>query len=218
MSSGNTKDKHRAYKRKGSPGRDERKRPWQPRHRSRSRSPIRRSGETSSGSYRQEHQINHLSSCTASKISDPVTKTKENTSGKRDSRTNPYTVFSQHKASHPDAPGWCGFYWHSTRIARNGTNAIFNEMKQQFQQLQLDNKIGWDNARELLFSQKKSLDQQYRNMFWHFRNASDCERCNYWDNVYRMHLAHVSSQTESEEITDEEMLSAAESMETDASN
>ena len=49
-------------------------------------------------------------------------------------------------------------------------------------------------------------------------HISDCERCNYWDNVYRMHLAHVSSQTESEEITDEEMLSAAESMETDASN
>ncbi len=45
--------------------------------------------------------------------------------GKKDNRTNPYTVFSQHRASNPEAPGWCGFYWHSTRIARDGTNSIF---------------------------------------------------------------------------------------------
>nr|AKP16715.1 NP1 [Human bocavirus] len=219
MSSGNMKDKHRSYKRKGSPERGERKRHWQTtHHRSRSRSPIRHSGERGSGSYHQEHPISHLSSCTASKTSDQVMKTRESTSGKKDNRTNPYTVFSQHRASNPEAPGWCGFYWHSTRIARDGTNSIFNEMKQQFQQLQIDNKIGWDNTRELLFNQKKTLDQKYRNIFWHFRNNSDCERCNYWDDVYRRHLANVSSQTEADEITDEEMLSAAESMEADASN
>ena len=37
-----------------------------------------------------------------------------------------------------------------------GTNCIFNEMKQEFQELQINGKITWDNVRELLFSQKKS--------------------------------------------------------------
>lgn len=90
-------------------------------------------------------------------------------------------------------------------------------MKQKFQELQIDGKISWDTTRELLFTQKKTLDQGYRNMLYHFRHSPDCPRCDYWDDVYRKHLANVSSQ-ESEEVTDEEMLSAVESMETNASN
>lgn len=54
-------------------------------------------------------------------------------------------------------------------------------------------------------------------MFWHFRHAQDCERCEYWDDVYRMHLANVSLSAESD-VTDEEMLAAAETMELDASD
>ena len=50
---------------------------------------------------------------------------------------------------------------------------IFNEMKQEFQELQINGKITWDNVRELLFSQKKKLDQKYRNMLYHFRHNAD---------------------------------------------
>lgn len=215
MSSESMKHRHRASKRTPSPLRRERRHQWENHKKSRSRSPIRQHGEKNLESTLRYNQESRQSSYTASKTSDQATKTKEKTSG--GNRTNPYTVFSQHRANHPDAPGWCGFYWHSTRLARDGTNCIFNEMKQEFQELQINGKITWDNVRELLFSQKKKLDQKYRNMLYHFRHNADCPRCDYWDDVYRKHLAHVSSQ-ESEEVTDEEMLSAVESMETNASN
>nr|AGI99540.1 NP1 [Human bocavirus] len=214
MSSESMKNKHRNSKRTPSPLQKERRRNWE-NHKSRSRSPIRRHGEKNLEYAHHSNQESRQSSYTALKTSDQATKTREKTSG--GNRTNPYTVFSQHRANHPDAPGWCGFYWHSTRLARDGTNCIFNEMKQEFQELQINGKITWDNVRELLFSQKKKLDQKYRNMLYHFRHSTDCPRCDYWDNVYRRHLAHVSSQ-ESEEVTDEEMLSAVESMDTNASN
>nr|ASW21301.1 NP1 [Human bocavirus] len=214
MSSESMKNKHRSSKRTPSPLQKERRRNWE-NHKSRSRSPIRRHGEKNLEYAHHSNQESRQSSYTALKTSDQATKTREKTSG--GNRTNPYTVFSQHRANHPDAPGWCGFYWHSTRLARDGTNCIFNEMKQEFQELQINGKITWDNVRELLFSQKKKLDQKYRNMLYHFRHSTDCPRCDYWDNVYRRHLAHVSSQ-ESEEVTDEEMLSAVESMDTNASN
>nr|AJE63438.1 NP1 [Human bocavirus]AJE63442.1 NP1 [Human bocavirus] len=214
MSSESTKNRHRSSKRTPSPLQKERRRNWENR-KSRSRSPIRRHGEKNLEYAHHNNQDNRQSSYTASKTSDQAMKTKEKTSG--GTRTNPYTVFSQHRANHSNAPGWCGFYWHSTRLARNGTNSIFNEMKQKFQELQIDGKINWDTTRELLFTQKKTLDQSYRNMLYHFRHSPDCSRCEYWDDVYRKHLANVSSQ-ESEEVTDEEMLSAVESMETNASN
>lgn len=83
-------------------------------------------------------------------------------------------------------------------------------MKQAFQERQENNKVSWDDVREILFRFKRELDVQYRNMFWHFTHARDCERCNYWDNVYVRHLAGLSQQEE--EINDQEMLAAAEAL------
>lgn len=111
---------------------------------------------------------------------------------------------------------WCGFYWHSTRIARDGTNLIFNSFKQMFQERQTDNKIDWTQCRDLLFMFKKELDTKYRNMFWHFTHARDCSKCRYWDDVYTKHMAGVSPQGSEEEISDQDMMRAAE--EVDASS
>ncbi|QDS02906.1 NP1 [Bocaparvovirus primate3] len=212
MSSESTKARHRASKRSPSPLKLERKRNWDQKRRS--RSPIHRNGEKNLASSAPQRLEKNQSFSTASKTSETATTTRESTSG--GNKTNPYTVFSRHRAANPDAPGWCGFYWHSTRIARDGTNEIFNRCKQQFQELQVDNKLDWDGVKEILFANKKIMDQKYRNMFWHFRNMPDCNRCDYWDDVYRMHLAKVSSQVP--DVSDEEMLAAAEVMDSDASN
>ena len=78
-----------------------------------------------------------------------------------------------------------------------------------FQKRWKDNKCEWKDVREILFGLKKVLDQGYRNMMYHFRHTQ-CEKCNYWDEVYKMHLANVSpSETEPQELTDEEILAAA---------
>lgn len=82
-----------------------------------------------------------------------------------------------------------------------------------FQSRAHDNKIGWDDAREMLFQLKKTLDQWNRNMLWHF-NKSQCEKCTYWNDVYEKHIANVNDS--SQEITDDEILQAA--MEVDGSN
>lgn len=125
-------------------------------------------------------------------------------------KTTPFEVFAQHKSLVGDTPGYCGFYWHSTRIAKKGTDYIFDVAQKQFQSAQSHNQIDWKACRNILFDFKKTIDQQYRNMFWHFRNGGECEKCVYWDDVYRMHLANVDSASVSQpEITDEEMLEAA---------
>lgn len=46
-------------------------------------------------------------------------------------------------------------------------------------------------------------------MMYHFR-FSDCNKCVYWDDVYKKHLANVDTVSNSTEITDEEMLAAAD--------
>lgn len=89
-------------------------------------------------------------------------------------------------------------------------------MQQEFQKVAKDNKVGWMDCREILFEFKKTLDQWYRNMFWHLRFSHDCEKCNYWDTVYAQHMAKVNDV--SNEITDEEMLEAVDDMEVDGSN
>lgn len=109
--------------------------------------------------------------------------------------------------------GFCGFYWHSTRIAKKGTDYIFSEGKQSFQKRAKENKVEWNDVREILFEMKKSVDQMYRNMLWHFRH-SDCERCKYWDEMYATHLAKVKL-LDSQELSDAEMMQAA--MEIDGS-
>lgn len=112
-------------------------------------------------------------------------------------------------AEHKPDMGYCGFYWHSTRLARKGTDFIFTEGKQEFQKRAKDNKVEWGDVREILFLYKKTFDQLYRNMLYHFRNT-DCKRCDYWDDVYLQHLAHVqSSDLQNKEITDAEMLEVA---------
>lgn len=105
---------------------------------------------------------------------------------------------------------YCGFYWHSTRLARKGTDLIFNLCKQEFQKRMNDNKVEWGDVREILFMLKKEMDQGYRNMLWHFR-YTQCEKCTYWDDVYSKHLANVKSECP-QELTDQEMLEAASAM------
>ena len=127
----------------------------------------------------------------------------------KNKKTNPYEVFSQHMARFKPDKSYCGFYWHSCRLARRGTDYIFTEGMRDFQKRCKDNKCEWKDVREILFGLKKVLDQGYRNMMYHFRHTQ-CEKCNYWDEVYKMHLANVSpSETEPQELTDEEILAAA---------
>lgn len=76
-----------------------------------------------------------------------------------------------------------------------------------------DNKVEWKEVREMLFWFKKTMDQHYRNMMWHFL-YTDCEKCNFWDDVYTKTVAHVDH-VAPQELTDEEMLRAA--MEIDGS-
>lgn len=73
----------------------------------------------------------------------------------------------------------------------------------------MEGKCDWERVREILFVQKKHLDQYYRNMMYHFR-FSECNKCTYWDDVYKKHLANVDTVSNSTEITDEEMLAAAD--------
>lgn len=82
-------------------------------------------------------------------------------------------------------------------------------MKQSFQSLAVENKINWEQTRELLFEFKKMLDRYYRNMMYHFALGEYCENCEYWDDVYKRHLANVDSPSVSTELTDEEILEAA---------
>lgn len=122
----------------------------------------------------------------------------------------------KHRAENPGVTDFCGFYWHSTRLARKGTDWIYNEGQRQFQTVSKNNVIGWGDCKEILFKFKKDMDQHYRNMFWHFTHCKDCGKCEYWDNVYLQHLARVNTPTDL--VTDAEMLSAVEEMEVDGAH
>nr|QTZ83140.1 MAG: nonstructural protein [Elaphodus cephalophus bocaparvovirus] len=157
---------------------------------------IQPTGERGSGSSGAKGKSR--SSFTASRACPTLTKKK-----------TPYNIFSEHRAKSGTEEAFCGFYWHSTRIASKGTNDIFNGLKQEFQSRAVEGKCDWERVREILFVQKKHLDQYYRNMMYHFR-FSECNKCTYWDDVYKKHLANVDTVSNSTEITDEEMLAAAD--------
>nr|UMB41520.1 NP1 [Bocaparvovirus carnivoran2] len=172
-------------------------------HRSRSRSPRDsrlQSGERCSESSASRWRRNR-SSYTASKTS-PLS---------RRPKTTPMEVFNQHRAKTKTDISMCGFYWHSTRLARSGTDWIFNSGKPLFQSKCSNNLVSWDVVREILFEFKKTIDQKYRNMLWHFGRGGYCNKCEYWDNVYLEHLANVDSSNDvvMQEISDAEMLEAA---------
>lgn len=124
---------------------------------------------------------------------------------------DPYKIFSAHEAKHQTGKGFCGYYLHSRRLAKFGTDYIYDQGKKDFQSKCSENKINWEQCKEIMFSFKKTLDQKYRNMLWHMRERG-CEKCEYWDNVYKKHTAHVECSSDSQDITDEEMLSVCADM------
>nr|AOX47656.1 NS1 [Rhinolophus sinicus bocaparvovirus] len=170
----------------------------------------RQSGASSWASIKGTRWARNRSSCTASSRSRTLTQ-----------KETPLDVFMRYRSEHPDAPALCGFYWHSTRLTRAGTDMIFNKLQGDFQAQATGGMINWDQCKELLFSIKKDLDQRYRNMLWHFSQGGACERCQYWDNVYQAHQAKVQLERELNvvsELTDQEMLEAVEDMEVDGAN
>nr|WES10448.1 NP1 [Rodent bocavirus] len=126
---------------------------------------------------------------------------------KKNEKYNPYHIFSKHNAIHNPGLGFCGYHWHSTRLARAGTEMIFNGCKQKFQEYQNDGQINWEQTKEILFFLKKEMDQKYRNMLWHFKNTQ-CNKCEYWDNVFTRFTANISESPQ-DDPTDEECLKAA---------
>lgn len=95
---------------------------------------------------------------------------------------------------------------------------IFNDMQHEFQKANKEGKLNWESHREQLFYFKKTMDKLYRNMMYHFTHAKNCSKCSYWDDVYLKHLAKVDTHVPTGEVTDEEMLSVAESMEVDGTH
>nr|AHK26991.1 NP1 [Porcine bocavirus 3] len=136
-------------------------------------------------------------------------------SSKMVKRANPAQVFVEHRKREGLDLDLCGFYYHSTRIAGKGTRYIFDVAKRDFQAVARGNCITWDQHRELLFTYKRCLDTMYRSMMYHFR-FTECQKCLYWDDFYRQHLAGVTPPEtvppSSVELTDVEMLEAVESM------
>ncbi|AEM37607.1 NP [California sea lion bocavirus 3] len=169
------------------------------RSRSRSRSPPRcrrQNGGRCSASSRGDWRTNRSSSTASRRL--------------KGSKTTPMEVFNRHKAETGINLSMCGFYWHSTRLARAGTDWIFNEGKPLFQSKCTNNLVSWDIVREMLFQFKKTMDQKYRNILYHGMRGADCDKCKYWDNVYLEHLANIeTNDVVMQDISDEEMLSAA---------
>lgn len=131
-------------------------------------------------------------------------------------KANPAQVFAEHRKREGIEFDFCGFYYHSTRITSKGTRYIFDLAKKDFQSVAKQNCITWDQHRELLFTFKRCLDRMYRSMMYHFR-FTDCQKCGYWDDFYRQHLANVTPietvpPSPLPEISDVEMLEIVESM------
>lgn len=74
-----------------------------------------------------------------------------------------------------------------------------------------EGRINWDDARELLFLYKRCMDEKYRKMMWHFSQGDPCISCRFWDEKYKNKDEPVSHPLP--EITDEEMIEAADSVE-----
>nr|QBA84376.1 MAG: NP1 [Porcine bocavirus 3] len=130
-------------------------------------------------------------------------------------KQNPATVFMEHKKREGLDMDFCGFYYHSTRIAGKGTRYIFDVSLDTFQSVARQNCITWDQHRELLFTYKRCLDNMYRLVSLDTCIAGHLY-CGYWDDFYRQHLANVTPietvPPSSIEVSDVEMLEAVESM------
>lgn len=120
-------------------------------------------------------------------------------------------TFVKFKAKHNTEMSFCGFHWHSWRLAKKGTDKVFDEMKAEFQSRCKEGKVEWVDVREMLFRFKKSMDKDYRSMMWHFR-FTGCEKCDFWDDVYKRHIANVYHEPP-QELTDEELLAAVQETE-----
>nr|QGI57826.1 NP1 [Feline bocavirus] len=167
-----------------------------------------RCSDSSPGTSKRESRRSHS---TVSNQSPKLTYFVKRT--QKPNKQTPLDVFMKHRAKEGgDVPPFCGFYWHSTRLARFGTDAIFNLYKPKFQEMSKNNVITWDQCRDLLFDFKKNLDYKYRSIMWHFSMGEQCHKCNYWDKMYAGHLANVSLSTQEEDsdtVTDAEMLAVA---------
>lgn len=120
-------------------------------------------------------------------------------------------TFVKFKAKHNTEMSFCGFHWHSWRLAKKGTDKVFDEMKAEFQSRCKEGKVEWVDVREMLFRFKKSMDKDYRSMMWHFR-FTECDKCDFWDDVYKRHIANVYHEPP-QELTDEELLAAVQETE-----
>nr|AXF73554.1 NP1 [Canine minute virus] len=173
--------------------------------RSRSRSPQdsrRPNGERDLGSFHRGWTRNQSSS----------TVSRHSTGRK----TTPMHVFNEHKSrSKEPLPAFCGFICFNTILICCGTDSILNEGKPKFQSVCHENKITWDQCREMLFEFKKTIDQKYRNIMYHMGRGGFCQKCCYWDDVYTKHLANVNDAL-TQDLSDADMLSAA--MEVDGSS
>lgn len=126
-------------------------------------------------------------------------------------RVSVVDTFVKFKAKHNTELSFCGFHWHSWRLAKKGTDKVFDEMKAEFQSRCKEGKVEWVDVREMLFRFKKAMDKDYRSMMWHFR-FTECEKCDFWDDVYKKHMANVYHEPP-QELTDEELLAAVQETE-----
>nr|QWQ59405.1 NP1 [Bocaparvovirus sp.] len=126
-------------------------------------------------------------------------------------RVSVVDTFVKFKAKHNTEMSFCGFHWHSWRLAKKGTDKVFDEMKAEFQSRCKEGKVEWVDVREMLFRFKKSMDKDYRSMMWHFK-FTECEKCDFWDDVYKKHMANVYHEPP-QELTDEELLAAVQETE-----
>nr|QWQ59441.1 NP1 [Bocaparvovirus sp.] len=126
-------------------------------------------------------------------------------------RVSVVDTFVKFKAKHNTEMSFCGFHWHSWRLAKKGTDTVFDDMKAEFQSRCKEGKVEWVDVREMLFRFKKAMDKDYRSMMWHFK-FTECEKCDFWDDVYKKHMANVYHEPP-QELTDEELLAAVQETE-----
>nr|AVW82253.1 NP1 protein [Rodent bocavirus]AVW82257.1 NP1 protein [Rodent bocavirus]AVW82277.1 NP1 protein [Rodent bocavirus] len=126
-------------------------------------------------------------------------------------RVSVVDTFVKFKAKHNTEMSFCGFHWHSWRLAKKGTDKVFDDMKAEFQSRCKEGKVEWVDVREMLFRFKKAMDKDYRSMMWHFK-FTECEKCDFWDDVYKKHMANVYHEPP-QELTDEELLAAVQETE-----
>lgn len=124
----------------------------------------------------------------------------------------PYDLFAEHKAATGCKHDFCGFHYHSARLANLGTSFIYDIMQKQFQEKAENNAINWSDTKELLFTLKKMLDAKYRNIMYHGMMGGHCHKCKYWDKIYTEYLSSraCNSNSSSFEISDQEMLAIME--------